>query len=523
MAVSEAMRILYVRLPCRKIYPVGVTCLASYIHTQRPEVAQHILDMALIPKGQRRKVLTDTIEQFSPEIVAFSWRDIQTIAPIFDRDDRFPYIKKAFEFYYSPNPLRRLVSSFSGLKVIKDYLTLISENTGLVRVVTKRWPRKRVIVGGSAFSVFSEQLIEKLPEGVVGIVGEGEAALLKLADSDGPPGEMPTQLHGERIVWREGDTTFGSTQEAPVNLSLLEIDPAYIRGIFPQWEAYRNSSIGVQTKRGCYFNCSFCLYNYIEGREVHFRDPAVVVREVERFYREWGVKEFWFADAQFIASPKAVEVCEDLLERLVALNLPITWGSYIRANLITPKLAELMVASRMGDIEVSITSGSQKIVDHLTLGFRVQEIMQGCRYLKDAGYKGKIYLNFSLNAPGETLETLQASIVAYKEIAAIFDGGPGRKNDSGLDKEQVRPLLFFIGIQPHTNFEEELMASGYLDRGYNPLSLNPKTIRKMMYNPAPLDKLLARTCLEAWDSGAENVGAEVFWRLEQKLTKSGSK
>lgn len=503
------MRILYVRLPCQKIYPAGVTCLASYIHKQRPEVAQHILDLSLISQSERRATLKKTVEQFSPDIVAFSWRDIQTIAPIFDRDERFPYIKKAFEFYYSPNPLRRLASSFSGLKVVKDYLSLIHENTGLIRLVTKHWPEKRVMIGGSAFSVFSEQIIKMLPEGVVGIVGEGEGALLKMADGE--------DMQGERIVWREGETVYGGTQAEPVDLSLLEIDPGYIRGIFPQWEAYRSGPIGIQTKRGCYFNCSFCLYNYIEGREVRFRDPAVVVREVERFHREWGVKEFWFADAQFIASPKAVAVCEDLLERLTALNLPVTWGSYIRANHITPRLARLMVASNMGDIEVSITSGSQKIVDHLTLGFKIDEIVQGCRYLKEAGYKGRIYLNFSLNAPGETKETLLQSVEAYKKVAEVIDGGL----DANLDKGQVRPLLFFIGIQPHTEFEAELLDSGYLDKGYNPLSLNPRTIRKMMYNPAPLDTLIARTCLEAWDSGAENVGAEVFRLLEGKLGVRG--
>lgn len=507
------MKILYVRLPCQKIYPVGVTCLASYIRRQRPQVDQHILDLALVPRAQRRDTLKNTVEKFSPDIVAFSWRDIQTIAPIFDRDERFPYIKKAFEFYYSPNPMRRIASSFSGLKVVKDYLSLVRENTGLIRLVTRHWPEKRVVLGGSAFSVFSEQLIKMVPEGVVGIVGEGEGALLKMVDGAGLSRGASDPLLEERTVWRDGDTVYGGSQSAPVDLDNLEIDPGYIREIFPQWETYRNGPMGVQTKRGCYFNCSFCLYNYIEGRDVRFRDTAVVVREVERFYREWGVKEFWFADAQFIASPKAIAVCEDLLERLVALNLPITWGSYIRANHITPRLAGLMVASNMGDIEVSITSGSQKIVDHLTLGFKVEEILQGCRYLKEAGYKGRIYLNFSLNAPGETRETLLQSIDVYKKIATVIDGGL----DATLDKAQVRPLLFFIGIQPHTDFEAELLESGYLEKGYNPLSLNPRTIRKMMYNPAPLDRLLARTCLEAWDSGAENVGAEVFRRLEEKL------
>ena len=124
---------------------------------------------------------------------------------------------------------------------------------------------------------------------------------------------------------------------------------------------------------------------------------------------------------------------------------------------------------------------------------------------------------FVSDQTGVTAETMGHSLLTQ------FDGMEFRPVTlpfiTTLDKAQVRPLLFFIGIQPHTDFEAELLESGYLDKGYNPLSLNPRTIRKMMYNPAPLDRLLARTCLEAWDSGTENVGAEVFRRLEQKIRR----
>jgi hypothetical protein len=59
--------------------------------------------------------------------------------------------------------------------------------------------------------------------------------------------------------------------------------------------------------------------------------------------------------------------------------------------------------------------------------------------------------------------------------------------------------MFFLGIQPNTDLEARLLSEGYLSKGYNPLSLTPWNIKKMLYNPAPLNKIIAKACLAAWN------------------------
>jgi hypothetical protein len=44
-----------------------------------------------------------------------------------------------------------------------------------------------------------------------------------------------------------------------------------------------------------------------------------------------------------------------------------------------------------------------------------------------------------------------------------------------------------------------LLEEGYLTSGYNPLMLTPTSIRKLLYNPAPLNKLIGKACLAAWN------------------------
>ena len=69
--------LLYVFLPCKKVYPTGITYLADFIHRRRPEVRQQILDLSLFPVAERSRALRDTVRRFKPELVCFSWRDIQ--------------------------------------------------------------------------------------------------------------------------------------------------------------------------------------------------------------------------------------------------------------------------------------------------------------------------------------------------------------------------------------------------------------------------------------------------------------
>ena len=138
-------------------------------------------------------------------------------------------------------------------------------------------------------------------------------------------------------------------------------------------------------------------------------------------------------------------------------------------------------------MEVAITSGSQEVLNNLHMGFKLERLYDGCRYLAEAGFKGKVILNYSLNSPKETEETLLQSIESYKVVASI------------LGEARVFPLMFFLGIQPNTDLEQRLLEEGYLSAGYNPLMLTPTSIRKLLYNPAPLNSFIAKACLRAWE------------------------
>ncbi len=467
--------ILYIFLPCKKVYPIGVTYLADFIHRRKPDVRQRILDLSLYPDGQRISAVRDATTEFKPDLVCFSWRDIQIFSP----HEGDSSLEHAFNFYFASNPLKRIAASFAGVKQLYRYYSHIRAALSYPWLIAKEFPKAQIMIGGGAFTAFADQLIQKLPEGVIGILGEGEDAILKVIEGQ--------SLEQERYILREGKTVRKGQQGSPALLDALTVDLPYLTSIFPQHREYQGESIGVQSKRGCPYDCAFCLYPYIEGKRVRYRPPSMVVKDISQHYHQWGTRRFWFTDAQFITGKEAYPQCTEILERILAEKLEIEWSGYIRTSLITPELAKLMVRSGVGDLEVAITSGSQMVLNDLHMGFKLERLYDGCRYLAEAGFRGKVILNYSLNSPKETEESLLQSVESYKKVASI------------LGEERVFPLMFFLGIQPNTDLEERLLEEGYLSAGYNPLMLTPTSIRKLLYNPAPLNSFIAKACLRAWE------------------------
>jgi len=476
--------ILYVWLPAKKIYPIGPTYLADFIHAHHPKIRQRLLDLSLIPPDQRRTALDHALAELEPELVCFSWRDIQIFAP----HEGDPSLKYAFNFYYSSNPLKKLTASIKGLGYLWRYYRNIQDCVSYPWQVRRRRPEAKLMIGGGAFGVFADQLIGRLPPGMVGVLGEGEEAVLKMVE--GKP------LGDERVVCVDRGEVRHGVKGAYLPLDSFEIDLPYLESIFPQHPAYHGEFIGIQTKRGCPYDCAFCEYPYLEGKKVRYRPPAAVVGELGQFYRRWGARRFWFTDAQFFTGKESFPQCIEIMERIIAEQMQIEWSGYIRTSLITPQLAGLMVRSGLGDLEVSITSGSQTVINSLHMGFSLEKLYDGCRYLKEAGFTGRLILNYSLNSPGDSEAGLMDSIASYKKIAAI------------MGEAQVCPMLFFLGVQPHTDFEQRLLDEGYLYQGYNPLSLNPLAISKMLYNPKPLSGLIAKACIAAWDKAAWREAAD---------------
>jgi len=470
------------------------------VHKQRPHIAQHILDLALLAPAARRRALTERIAALRPDIVAFSWRNMQSFGP-HPEDDALDVV---MNYDHATNPLRRVAAAWSALRIIGDYVGARLANFGYFRLVRRLLPAARIVVGGTAVSIFAKHVVEHCPTDTVVTVGEGEDAMLSIVDGlAAPAGEFWYKDHAGAIAHRERAETFDLAR-------LTAVDFPYIESIFPGFRDYLDGDIGVHTKRGCPFQCHFCLYNQIEGHRQRYRDPAEVAREIEVLNRQYGVRRIWFTDAQFCSTTKSTRHVEAILDEMLARRTEVTWSGYLRLNHLTPQLARKLWASGMSSVDLSFT-GSQEMVDSLTLGYSLQQQMDAFRMLKANGHTDqKIKLYLPLNAPGETAQTLRMTIDKIEALYALF----GRDN--------VLPFIFFIGVQPGTPVERLLIRQGYLKADYNPLSWNPFLIKRLLYNPPPLGPIIARAYLEAasrTDPASEYIGRTTIEILARALDR----
>ena len=333
--------ILYVRLPCNPIFPIGVVYLADYVHKLFPTVQQRIFDLGTVPPLDFAAALDACVDEFQPTLLIFSWRDIQIYAPVGGRSGN--PLQNAFEFFYAGNPLVKLRGAMGMTRLAASYYLELWRNQGLIKRGLKRaqkyHPEVRAVVGGGAVSVFYEQLKNKLPTGTIVSVGEGETLLKKLLQGE--------DFRDERCyVVGENQLRDRMLHEQPTPIEKSACNYDYIESIWPEFQYYLQAQdfyIGVQTKRGCPHNCCYCIYTVVEGKQVRINPAAEVVAEMQQLYNR-GIRNFWFTDAQFIPARRFIDDAIELLEKILAAGMKdIHWAAYIRADNLTPKLCELMV------------------------------------------------------------------------------------------------------------------------------------------------------------------------------------
>ncbi|HTO21855.1 MAG TPA: radical SAM protein [Spirochaetia bacterium] len=469
-----ATRVLIVRLPCHKVFPTGPLYLASALNRGTPRPELKLLDLALVPRAEQGRALHDTATGFKPDLIAWSWRDMQIFSP----QDLDGGMRDAFLFFHHPSPLRKIESAFRGLWDITVFRSAISRNVDLMRRAAAWFPSAELALGGPSIRIFADQVRGRLPRRMRVFDGQGLEPFFQ-------------QL----------------SMQAPPDLIEPDMDLAMIERAFPQWTEYRGETVGVQSKLGCPHRCLYCLYGYLEGRAVRRREPARVVQEVAAYARRWGSRRFWFTDAQLLSNRADHEHLAAVLNGILAERLRLEWSGYMRIHELEPELAALMVQAGLHDLEVSLNSGSQAVIDQLRLDFTVDGVMRGFETLKRAGYGGRVLVNLSLNAPGETRESLRETIRVVRRIKDLFGD------------DRVVPVVFFLAIQPHTGLESRALEDRHLRAGYNPLSVAPWNVLKLIYNPPPLGGLIGRACAVSFARGGEDVGERVLAQIESRLSR----
>lgn len=166
---------------------------------------------------------------------------------------------------------------------------------------------------------------------------------------------------------------------------------------------------GVETSRGCPFNCVMCTAHMIHGRNWRGRKPEDVVNELATLKERFGCSKVYFADDNATASPSRwVELMQQIADKNLGLTLTVPEG--IQAHHLDRETLLAMRAAGLTHFTIGAESGNQRVLDDVINkgGLTVEKIEETVRLAKSLGMKASCF--FVIGFIGETLEEAKQTV-----------------------------------------------------------------------------------------------------------------
>ena len=317
---------------------------------------------------------------------------------------------RSVDLLFSDDPRAEIIQSFDGFRpgLVGISIRNIESSTEFLLPsyrdavsVIKSVSDAPIAAGGPGFSILPEQALSYL--GLeLGIAGEGERAILELVSAL-ETGQDPSGVPGVCVL-RAG--VFAHTPSA-----LLE-GPDLVQG--PSWDGLPMTGydmVGVQSKRGCSFNCIYCTYPSLEGRRLRLREPSLVAAEMEASSSA-GASAFYFVDNVFNNPPShARAVCDAIKAR----GIDLSWGALVSPNGLDGGLVDAMAGSGCGSVEIGADSLSDRMLKNLGKSFRAADVRSAVSTCKITGLMHMVFL--ILGGPGEDYDTLMETFDAVDSLS----------------------------------------------------------------------------------------------------------
>lgn len=317
-----------------------------------------------------------------------------------------------------------------------------------------------VIVAGSDASDHAEAYLRRGADYV--LLGEGEATLGELIDalegrSQMPPHEIPGLAYHMRD---EGAPQTHRNARRPdlKDLDALPfpawdlVDVARYRDIWLQRHGY--FSMNMVTTRGCPYHCNWCA-KPIWGQRYNSRSAQNVAAELKWLHDTYQPDHIWFADDIMGLKPGW---WRQFATELDASGVRLPFKCLSRADLITRGPEEVRAMARAGcDIVwIGAESGSQKILNAMEKGTRVEQIHEATRLLHAAGIRVGFFLQFGY--PGETRADIEKTLQMVRDC---------RPDDIGMSVSYPLPgTRFHESIKIQLGEKQNWIDSADLDMMY---------------------------------------------------------
>ncbi|HEY9285120.1 MAG TPA: radical SAM protein [Pyrinomonadaceae bacterium] len=325
-------------------------------------------------------------------------------------------------------------------------LDVFGENLWMARALRDAGYTGHITLGHDFATLNHELVLRLYPEFDSVVRGEGEETVKELARALQTGGDL-AQVPG--LSFRRGNGIVCNKPRPP--LEDLDILPWVTR-----YDAHRvtglGMSLGVFTKRGCPYLCTFCTTGAVPIGEGYAprarwrqRSATSVVDEIEMLVQDFGAKSVTIVDDLYLSKgaagcAHALEVAEELLRR----DLRIQYMIDCRVDSIERDVFKVLKKSGLKKVFVGVESASEAALSNFRKGYRPDSIRERLRTLDELGVE--YVLGYIFFSPFETLDGLE------QNLRFVSDLGRG---DYTLFLQSVR-------VYPGTPLQRQLAESGLL-------------------------------------------------------------
>lgn len=245
------------------------------------------------------------------------------------------------------------------------------------------------------------------------ILGEGELTLLELVKGL-ESGKEIIDLPGLAYM-KDGQIKTNHRRPVLKDLDQLPL-PAWdilpLDGYREIWKKqFGYFSLNIATTRGCPYKCNWCA-KPLFGNRYHARSPFHVVEEWQMLVEKFGAQHIWVADDIFGLKPGWIAEFADLVNER---NIRIPFKIQSRADLlIQENTVKDLARAGCQEVWIGAESGSQKILDAMEKGIKLEQIKKARQLLKEHGIRTAFFIQFGY--PGEGIEEIEETFELVKTL-----------------------------------------------------------------------------------------------------------